>query len=112
MTAERVAKLSDLNRDSGFCAKIGEIEIALFVVDGEVHAMENACPHAGEPLCNGAVRSGVVTCPAHGWKFDVRTGFKPEDADGWPIPCFRVIVDGDDVWVDLEDPVNLRRRAR
>ena len=75
-----------------------------------VYAMEDACPHAGYPLHEGDLVGCVITCRFHGWPFDVRTGFDPDDADGFPIPCFAVEVDGDDVRVDLENRINDPRR--
>jgi ferredoxin-nitrite reductase len=58
----------------GKLVQLGGKEIALFRVDGKVHAIENACPHAGGSLAEGACQDGVVACPLHGWSFDVRTG--------------------------------------
>lgn len=47
----------------------------LVVVDGDgVHALLDECPHYGVPLSDGRLRNGVVECPWHGWRFDVRTG--------------------------------------
>jgi 3-phenylpropionate/trans-cinnamate dioxygenase ferredoxin subunit len=72
--------------------------------------MENACPHAGLPLSEGSLDGCVVTCTAHGWTFDVRTGFAPGENDGFPIPCFQVRVEDGHVHVDITEPTNLRRR--
>ncbi|WP_437735604.1 Rieske 2Fe-2S domain-containing protein [Sorangium sp. So ce1335] len=41
---------------------------------GEVHALDDRCPHQGYPLSQGALRGGVLTCAWHNWKFDVATG--------------------------------------
>jgi nitrite reductase/ring-hydroxylating ferredoxin subunit len=49
-------------------------EVAVFNVDGELCALEGTCPHRGGPLAEGIVRDGVVTCPLHWWRFDLRTG--------------------------------------
>jgi nitrite reductase (NADH) small subunit len=43
-------------------------------VGDRIHALDNACPHAGGPLAEGTLEGGCVTCPLHGWKFDVCTG--------------------------------------
>jgi len=91
---------------------MGDIEIGLFRVGDRIHAMENRCPHAGDPLSEGMLEGSVVVCRAHGWDFDVRTGFRPGNDDGFPIPCFAVQVVGDEVEVDLEQPLNLPRRGR
>ncbi len=53
----------------------------------------------------------VVVCPVHGWDFDVRTGFKPDKADGFPIPCYEVRVEDGEVFVDVEDEINHPRRG-
>lgn len=42
--------------------------------DGRVFATDNRCPHRGGPLADGIVGGGVVICPLHAWKFDLRTG--------------------------------------
>jgi nitrite reductase (NADH) small subunit len=48
--------------------------IAVFHVAGEHYAIDGLCPHAGGPIGTGTVRGCVVTCPWHGWQFDVTTG--------------------------------------
>lgn len=48
--------------------------IALYNVDGELYATENACPHAGGQLGEGDLDGHEVTCPFHAFTFDVRTG--------------------------------------
>jgi len=54
----------------------GEQTIALVNVDGEFFAVDGICSHAGGPLCRGDVIAAekVITCPWHGWQFDVATG--------------------------------------
>jgi nitrite reductase (NADH) small subunit len=39
-----------------------------------VFAVENRCPHRGTPLAGGAVRATAITCPMHGWRYDLRSG--------------------------------------
>jgi nitrite reductase/ring-hydroxylating ferredoxin subunit len=51
-----------------------DTEVAVFNVDGELCAVDGACPHRGGPLAEGVVRDGVVTCPLHWFRFDLRTG--------------------------------------
>lgn len=47
---------------------------AVYNVGGEFRVMDGICPHAGGPLGKGALNDGVVTCPWHGWQFDVSNG--------------------------------------
>ena len=37
-------------------------------------ALDHACPHAGGPLADGIVADRCVTCPLHGWRFELDTG--------------------------------------
>ena len=48
--------------------------IALCNVEGHFYAVNAVCPHMGGPLASGRLAGCVVTCPWHGWTFDVRTG--------------------------------------
>ena len=47
---------------------------AVYNVDGTIHVLDGICPHAGGPLRKGSLEGNVVTCPWHGWQFDVSSG--------------------------------------
>ena len=47
---------------------------AVFDVDGQLEVTDAACPHNGGPLARGVVRDGVVTCPWHWYRFELRSG--------------------------------------
>jgi nitrite reductase/ring-hydroxylating ferredoxin subunit len=111
MAFRRVAKMSEIPGGRGLCVRVEGIAVGLYRVDGKVYAMENQCPHNDHPLHEGTLTDHVIVCPAHGWDFDVRTGFKPGDPDGFPIPCFAVRVESDEVSIDIEDVINRRRRS-
>jgi len=58
--------------------------VAVFRVAGRLHAIADRCPHAGAALSAGEADAGVLTCPGHGSRFDVRTGERlrgPADTD-------------------------------
>ena len=55
------------------CVAVGRI-FAAYRVDGEFHVIDGICPHAGGPLGKGKLSGSIVTCPWHGWQFDVQTG--------------------------------------
>ena len=95
----RVADLSELPPGSAMRV-IGPADkpIALFNVDGSLHAINDVCPHRGGPLSRGALRGSVVICPWHGWTFDVRTG-QPDHPGGHSVATYRVKVVGTTIYV-------------
>jgi nitrite reductase/ring-hydroxylating ferredoxin subunit len=56
------------------CVELSGRPFRLLELDGELVAHAARCPHLLGPLEQGEVRDGVVTCPWHGYRFDVRTG--------------------------------------
>ena len=107
-----VAKISEIPASGALRVKVGGLAIGLYRIGEAIHAMEDACPHAGFALSKGRFENGVIVCSAHGLRYDVRTGFDPDHADGFPIPCFRVRLANETVEVDLEDRINDPRRGR
>lgn len=105
MAYQRVAKADRVPDDRGLCVQIEGVDVGLFRVEGEIHAMENRCPHADFPLSEGALEGATITCRAHGWQFDVRTGLRPRDGDGFPIPRFKVRILKGWIEVDLGAPL-------
>jgi NAD(P)H-dependent nitrite reductase small subunit len=70
----RLTRADDLPPGTAKEVVAGDRVIALFNVDGTFYALDGVCPHQGGPLGQGLVEGCVVTCPWHGWQFDVRTG--------------------------------------
>jgi nitrite reductase (NADH) small subunit len=77
--------------------------VALFNVDGQLHAIDGICPHQGGPLGKGALFGCIVTCPWHGFQFDVTTG-EHQTSRTLSQPKFPVKVDDGGVWVDVPPP--------
>lgn len=96
----RVARLQDLPDGHGYLVEVEGEPIALFRRDGEVHALENTCPHRGAALAHGDVRGGLVYCPLHAWAFELATGACPEFPEA-RIRTFPVHVEGGEVFVEL-----------
>jgi nitrite reductase (NADH) small subunit len=76
--------------------------VALFNVAGEYFALDGICPHQGGPLGKGVLRGCVVTCPWHGWQFDVSTG-QHQASRLLHHPTFAVKVIDSEVFADLPD---------
>ena len=69
-----VARVEDVAPASVVTAYAGDEPIALAHVDGEFYATQHACLHLEGPLGEGRIDGYMLTCPWHGWQFDVRTG--------------------------------------
>lgn len=89
-----VAELKDLARRRKKQVVVDGRPVALFLVDGEVHALHDVCIHKQRSLSKGTVMDGRVICPGHQWKFDPRTG-QPDDQPGCqPVFPVQVTEDG------------------
>ncbi len=97
----RVAATAEVTPEHGLVAEVHGKTVALFNVDGKIHAIDNTCCHRGGPLGEGEVEGEVVTCPWHGWRFNVTTGACVNNPSS-KVPTYQVKVDGDDVKVLLE----------
>ena len=79
----KICSIHDLEEDIGKRFIIDETEIAVFKSKGEIFALNNICPHQQTALIyDGFIEEGCVVCPAHGWKFDLRTGNKISGSRG------------------------------
>jgi len=96
----RVCGLDELTEGHGREFVVADRVVAVFLSDGEVFATDGICPHAGGPLAHGMVRHQVVTCPWHGWQFNVCTGahrINPRIA----VVTFAVTVEDNGVYVEI-----------
>lgn len=100
-----VARVADIPPGTGRTVEVNGVWIALFNVDGTFYAMDNSCPHAGGPLGEGKVNGGIVECPWHGWRFDIRTGTRVENQN-FEVPCCQVRLEDGHVQIAL--PASLR----
>jgi nitrite reductase (NADH) small subunit len=96
----RIAGIADVPAGEGREFVIAGRIVALFNSDGMFHAMDGICPHAGGPLAKGELHQNVVTCPWHGWQFDVTTGRHCLN-EQLRHATFPVSIEGTDVWVEL-----------
>ncbi len=92
---KKMCRLSELKENAGKRFLINDVEIAVFKINDEVFALSNICPHQHTALIyDGFLEDGCVVCPAHGWKFNLKTGKQPDGRNG--LDCFPVkIIDGE-----------------
>jgi nitrite reductase/ring-hydroxylating ferredoxin subunit len=97
----RLTSTADL--PPGACGEFvaGERIVALFNVEGQVYALDGICPHQGGPLGKGALEGCIVTCPWHGFQFDVTSG-QHQTSKSLVHPRFPVKMEAGEVFVDVE----------
>ncbi len=96
----KVANVNDVPEGEGKVVKANGREIALFKLEGNFYAIDNTCKHMGGPLGEGWLENSIVTCPWHGWRYDIKTG-ACEMFPNIRVDKFEVKVEGDDVLVDM-----------
>jgi nitrite reductase (NADH) small subunit len=100
MAFVRAAAVVEIPAGEIRAVQVGEKEVALAHMDGKFFAISNECLHRGGPLGEGSMQGPVVTCPWHGWEFDVTTGkacLNPEVG----VQTYAVEIRGDEVFVDV-----------
>jgi nitrite reductase/ring-hydroxylating ferredoxin subunit len=117
----KAAQASTIVEGKNQCVKLQDRKILLIRHNGNIHALENKCPHVGLSLEKGKVENGVITCPWHGSSFDIATGANQDwvknllgvSVPKWtakmislgkspqPVRTYPVEVVGDDVMVDI-----------
>ncbi len=96
----RIARVEDCPPGSSRELVVEDRIVALYNVAGRFHALDGVCPHQGGPLGKGSLQGCIVTCPWHGWQFDVTTGQHQTNASVIH-PGFPVKVEAGDVYVDI-----------
>ena len=71
---EDVGASNEWEAGVGRLVRIGARQIGVYFHGDEWFALKDICPHAGVELHSGRIVDGQIECPAHGWRFDLRTG--------------------------------------
>lgn len=98
----RLCGVSEAPQEGAVCEQsVGETQICLARIGGELKALDNLCPHRQGPLGQGWIEGGAVICPWHSWAFDLSTGIADYPA-GEKVRVYPIRVEGDDVLVDSQ----------
>ncbi|MBI4533406.1 MAG: non-heme iron oxygenase ferredoxin subunit [Candidatus Melainabacteria bacterium] len=97
----KAAKVSDIHPGESRLIELSGHKIALFNVEGQFYAIGNTCTHKGGPLSEGSVAQGLVQCPWHGAKFDLKTGANLAGPAQEPVPSYKVEIRGEDIYICL-----------
>jgi nitrite reductase/ring-hydroxylating ferredoxin subunit len=103
-TWHRVASASDLREGEGLPVDLDGIAIALYRIDGAIHAIDDVCTHEFAVLSQGFVQDGTIECPLHAAQFDIATGECLSGPAVQDLRTYRVRQEGDDIYVCAPEP--------
>jgi nitrite reductase (NADH) small subunit len=95
-----VARVEDMPPGSARIVRAGDRELALYRCEDGFYATQGECLHLKGPLGRGKLEGCVVTCPWHGWQYDVRTGENEFDR-ALALETFEVLVEDGEVKIVL-----------
>ncbi|TXT30411.1 MAG: hypothetical protein FD138_2288 [Planctomycetota bacterium] len=96
---ERVASVSEVPPNGRKSIVVDDVPALLVRIGNDFFAIEDVCSHDGQPLTDGPVADGAITCPRHGAKFDLKSGKALCMPATQPIQTFSVQVRDGDVFV-------------
>jgi len=98
MAFVRTAKTNEISPGTIREFQVEGKAVALANMGGKYYAINNTCLHRGGPLGQGTMSGNVVTCPWHGWQYDVTTGANLDD-DTTRVERYEVKLEGGAVLV-------------
>ena len=97
MSRCRVARLDELPAGEVKLVDAGGTRVVLTRVHDEVYACHDECVHQGGPLSEGKLSGNRLTCPWHGWMYDVKSGECVMPARGGRVASYPVTIEAGDV---------------
>ncbi len=96
----QVATRDQLPVGKGMEVQVADKVIALFNVAGTYYAIDGLCPHSCGPLGKGTIHGSTVTCPWHGWQFNVTNGKHLQSSI--TTSQYRVCLEGETIVIELD----------
>lgn len=97
----KVLKAEDLPIGKSAIILVDGQEIAVFNYKNEYFAILNKCPHKGGPLGEGRVQEGIVVCPNHEWRFELKTGNSMQNPE-MKVKIFPVRIKDEKIYVGFD----------
>lgn len=100
----RVAAVEEVPPGTCLDIDVDDDALVLVHVDDDFYALSAWCSHQGASLALGTLAGHTLTCWAHLWSYNVRTGeptWPPiaKIAPGYKLRAHAVRVEGDDIFV-------------
>ncbi|MEA1882036.1 MAG: Rieske 2Fe-2S domain-containing protein [Candidatus Marinimicrobia bacterium] len=95
----KVADLIDIPMGGSKLIMVDDTPIALFNLEGKIHAWDNRCPHRGASLADGNISEKSIQCKNHLWEFDVETACAVANSE-LKVKTFTVEIKNGSVFID------------
>ncbi|MFV0406458.1 MAG: non-heme iron oxygenase ferredoxin subunit [Propioniciclava sp.] len=105
MAWSKACDVADVTPDKPLGVDIDGTLVAIVATEGEWFAIHDECSHGRVMLSLGEVDECTLECFAHGSRFDLRTGDPLDLPATQPVPVYPVLIEGDEVLVDLANPI-------
>ncbi len=100
MAQHKIAKPADIPEGKGKMFTVDGQDVAVFNKGGQFFAMENTCIHKGGSLGDGSLDDETVTCPLHGWQYNIADGKCLANPEA-KLNTFTVTVENDEVCLEI-----------
>lgn len=101
MAFVKVASKNEIGNGRGKVVEINGKEIAILNDNGKFFAIDNTCAHMQGPLGEGSCENEKVTCPWHGWTYDLKTG-KNTFSQDIKLDVYKVKISGEEILVNAK----------
>jgi nitrite reductase (NADH) small subunit len=102
----RIGRAADVPLLEGRSVAVGGRRLAVFHLPEGFVALDAVCPHEGGPLSDGIVADSCVSCPLHGWRFDLRSGAPAGGGATAGVAVHQLVERDGELYVRLAPPVS------
>ncbi len=104
MTYKRVtiASTAEIPDGERKIVQVDALSIGVFHHHGTWYALRNSCLHRGGPVCTGSLVGDTLTCPWHGFEYNVTNGQLLVDPAA-NLDTYAVFIEDDQVIVQVPD---------
>ena len=98
----RVCSQSDIAPETVKAYEVGDRRLAVYNIEGKFYITDDECTHASASLADGMLEGDVIECCLHFGAFHVPTGAVKAPPCSLPLRTYKVELQGDDIFVDLD----------
>ncbi len=99
---EKIADADEVPEGGRKSVIVDDTPALLIRLGGDYFCIEDVCTHDGQPLTNGPIADGQITCPRHGARFDIKSGAATCMPATEPVQTFAVDVHPDGIFAHGE----------